>query len=443
MGYLAVPIVAVFDGLYALIPKEMARQLDEKTREVLEQECQPLITEGSLSFDPEVNKVDVFRFHGAIWFLEAFIGLVMAGGGVVFYRLLLLFDLPAKLACLSALVLALGTTMMFYARVPYTLVPNAVLLLLAFYWIVLVQKEPKAKPRIQAARLVAAGLALGVTVAIHYIQIIGAGLVFLYAWNRLGTRRVWWVVLGGLPLGLLIMLYHYAAFDYPFVYPYRYAIPILATDNQQELIRIDQPTWERMVGIVVGCRRGLFFYNPVLLYLVMLMAREGLYLRRYLPETALSLALLAGFVLFQASTPILETLWGVGPRYAGAVVPFLMFGVIFVKSRRQLQVFYWLAGASALINWLLVQYDVESQHSYFPLKDTVAYVLHSGPSSSLLRIGFWFAGISDPMATWVVGIVAYFILATILVTIWRETSTAAPPGSPVAGQGASTQEIKA
>lgn len=105
--------------------------------------------------------------------------------------------------------------------------------------------------------------------------------------------------------------------------------------------------------------------------------------------------------------------------------------------------FYWLAGLSLLINWLVVQYDVESQRFDFPLKDAMSVMLKTGPSSSLLRIGFWLADISDPLAGWVVGILAYFMLATIMVSIWRETLAGSPSALRGAGHDASTRQIKA
>jgi hypothetical protein len=424
MGYLAVPFLAVFDGLYSFIPEKATRKLNERMRQQLEGQCQSMIAEGCLSFDPAVNKVDLLRFHAAIWFFELFIVFLTAAGAVMFYRVLLLFDVEAALAGRAALLLGLGTNLLFYGRIPYTLVPNAVCLLLAFYLIALVQRQQSAGAKAQAARLLVAGLALGAGVAIHYIQIIGAGLLFLYAWNQVGSRRVWWVALGGLPLGLLILLYHYAAFDDPFVYPYKYTIPFVArvSDGQQHLVRLAHPTWERMIGIAFSPRRGLFVYNPVLLLLVVLMVKEALFLKRHWRESVLGLGMLASYFLFQASTPIVDTIWGIGPRYAGAMVPFLMLGVVCIKSALQLNAFYWLGGLSVLVNLLMVQRDIESQRYAFPLGDAVLAFLHSGPSSSLLETCFALAGVSSPLVTWTVGLGACAVLAGLIALIWYRTT---------------------
>ena len=57
-------------------------------------------------------------------------------------------------------------------------------------------------------------------------------------------------------------------------------------------------------------------------------------------ESSLALGLLASYLLFQASTPIVDSIWGIGPRYAAAMLPFLMLGVVCIKSALELKAFY-------------------------------------------------------------------------------------------------------
>jgi hypothetical protein len=419
MGYLAVPVLALFDGLYHFVPAKVAGPLNEKMRRQLEEKSRPVIQEGSVSFDPAVNRVDLLRLHAAIWFLEFFIVLLTAAGGVMFYRLLLLFELSPAIASHAAVFFGLGTTLFFYSRVPYALTPNALLLLLAFYLITLTGRQMASGKPIERTRMLVAGLALGLGVAIHYIQIIGAVLIFLYAWQQLGWRRAWWVALGGVPMGALIMLYHYACFDDPFVYPYRYAIPILAVENQQEVIKIVGPTWQRFLAIVFGLRRGLFVYNPVLLFLLMLMVKESMLRKRLVAFVSLVVGMLLGYLFFQASTPLVDSLWGIGPRYASVVVPFLMLGVVFVATRAQRRVFYGLAWLSLLLNVLMVQRDIESQHYAFPLGDALAAFLQGGCTSSLLQTVLPLAGVSSPRASGVIGAAAFAGLALLVLALWR------------------------
>ena len=421
MGYLAVPILGVVDGVFSLLPDSVTRKVSERMRRQLEQQCQQLIKEGTLSFDPAVVKVDILSFHAAIWVFELFIVLSEAVGAVLFYRVLLRFGVPPRLAFQSALFLGLGTIMLFYSRIPYAMVPTALLLLLAFYQVVLVWQQPEAAASVQAVRLLAAGSAVGLATAIEYIHFIGAALLFLYAWYRVGTRRVGYVVLGGLPFGLLIMLYHYAVFDNPFVFPYRYAIPILAGPPDHPLLIIDHPTWERVYTVVCGPRRGLFPYNPLFLLLVLLMVKDALFVKRHVPESVLGLGMLVAYLLFQASSPTAFIVWGVGPRYSASMVPFVMLGVILVQSKAETKAFYWLAGLSVLVNWLMVQHDIEAQRHAFPLADAVRAFLHVGPSSSFLETALSLAGNSNPLVGWLAGITAYAVLAGIICFIWRKT----------------------
>jgi hypothetical protein len=269
--------------------------------------------------------------------------------------------------------------------------------------------------------LLGAGAALGSSVALEYIQIIGAALVFLYAWKRLGTRRVWLVAAGGLPFGLLIMLYHYSAFGHPFDFPYKYAIPLLATDQQQQLLEIDHPTWDRLLAVAFGPQRGLFIYNPVLLLTVFLFLKDLATDRQRVAEGLLALGLLAAYLVFQASSPLATFTWGIGPRYAAAMLPLVLLGVALVKTPLERKAFYWLAGVSAAVNWLMVQRDIEPQHHEFPLGDALVALLENGPSNSALEIVLPLSGVSSPMLTWTVGVLAHGALAVVLFWLWRKT----------------------
>ena len=340
---------------------------------------------------------------------------------MVFYRLLLCFGLQQALASEAALVLGAGTILFFYARIPYAVVPGAVLLMLALYLVVLVEKHPNTSAGVQFGRLIASGLALGTAVAIEYIQVIGAALVFLYAWKMVGTRRIWMVMAGGLPLGLLIMVYHYSVFGSPFTFPYKYAVPIIAVDNGQAMLQVDHPTWERLIAVTFGPRRGLFVYSPVLCLLALLMAKDLLRDRIHVAESLLGLSLLAAYLVFQASSPLASVTWGVGPRYAAAMVPFLMLGVILIRKPLELRAFHCLAGLSLLVSLLMVQYDIEPQHHAFPLADAACAIMRSGPSSSFLGLTLPLVGVSSPLGTWTAGVAAFATLAATVWCIWKRT----------------------
>jgi hypothetical protein len=430
MGYLAVAPLAVFEAGYSLIPKRVTRQLDERMRTQLERQCQPLIEAGYLSFDPNVNRVDLFKFHASIWFFELFIALLMALSAVVYYRVLLLYGVEAGLSCQAAILLGLGTNLFFYSRIPYSVVPTAFLLLLAFYLLAGAAGRSDVWTDSDCKRLLGAGLALGIAVTLEYIQIIGAALIFLYAWQRVGSKRVWLVALGGIPMGLLIMLYHFAAFGDPFAVPYKYLVPIFAPLQAQGFVGLAAPSWGRMAALTFGLRRGLFIYSPVLLLATALIVRDVFLGKRRVAECVLVLALSVAYLVFQAATPAAGETWGIGPRYAAVIVPFLMLGFMFLKGAFERRVFYCFAWLSFAINLLLVQRDIEAMHSQNPLWDATRAFLCSGPSSTLLEQGLSLTTFSIPLR-WSANVLAYAVLAGIVALIWRKTSpSSALPETP-------------
>src|SRR5439155_16982603 len=99
-------------------------------------------------------------------------------------------------------------------------------------------------------------------------------------------------------------------------------------------------------------------------------------------ESLLVLGLFSGYLLFQAACPpmVLET-WGIGPRYAAAMVPFLMLGAIFIRRKIELRLFYGLALLSIVINCLTVQDDLQAMYRSFHLWDDHSAVVDPCPSS--------------------------------------------------------------
>jgi hypothetical protein len=158
-----------------------------------------------------------------------------------------------------------------------------------------------------------------------------------------------------------------------------------------------------------------------------LFVKEGLLARRRVAESWLVLGLLGAYLLFQAASPAGRTAGGVGPRYASAAVPFLMLGVMFVRTPRQRKAFYLLAGISVLANWLMVQRNVDPQHYSPPLGGEAWLFLLGGPSSSLLDIARACGGIHDELGSWVVGLAGYLPLGFALLVLWQTTKPLPEP----------------
>jgi hypothetical protein len=426
MGYLALVPLAAFERIYALLPAPAVHAIEQKMRSRLQQQEQHLIQDGYLSFDPAVNQVGLLEFHASIWFFELFIALLMAAAAVVFYRLLGAFEVSNALAGEAALVLGLGTILFYYSRMACAVVPAAFCLLLAFYQLVRVRQGPKAPAGTAPIRLVASGLALGAAVAIEYIQIIGAALIFLYGWRCLGTRRACWLALGGIPVGILIMLYHYAAFGNPFTFPHQHLIPLF-TEHSAGLLGLTYPSPDRIAALAAGLRRGMLVYSPILILPLVLLVRNAFFSRRHAAEALLVLGLFVGYLLFQATSPLVGQTWGIGPRYVAAVTPFLMLGVIYIRTPFQRRAFHFLAILSVLVSWLTVQRDIEPKHSAAPLLDATSAFLRSGPTSSLLEQGLSLSRGASPLRSLAVNLAAYAILAGLLWLIWQVTAPKPTP----------------
>jgi len=397
MGYLAVAPLMVWDVLFRCVPSRLNDRLNAKMKAQLESRCAPLIEAGYLSFDPAKNKVNLFEFHASIWVFELFVSLFTAASAVICFRMLQLFGVVPSLAFNSSIILCFGTILFFYSRLAYSVAPSAFLLLLAFYFVVHVTLNPGSS-RADAARLGLAGAALGVAVATEYIQIIGAALMFLFAWRRLGSRRVT-------------------------ILAYKHLIPLFDAKLSPGVMGLSYPAPDRLLALTFGIRRGLFIYDPVLLFTLFLVARNLMRSREYIAESLLVVGISVGYVLFQAACASAWETWGIGPRYAAVVVPFLMFGALFIRGKIELQLFYGLAMLSLLVNWLTVQHDIEAMHSSFPLRDAMRAFFDSGPSSNLLEETCSLLRLNSGFARWAIGLAAYAILFGGIFLIWAKTKT--------------------
>ncbi len=425
MGYLAVPSLIVCDAILRLVPEHVATRLNEKIRVQLEKVCAPQISFGYVSFDPAKNKSNLFEFHVSIWFFEFFISFLAAGTAVIFYRTLRWYAVDGALAVRAAMLLTLGTILLFYSRMGYSVAPSSFLLVTGFYFIARAGNAPRAAGG-QFMRLCAAGAALGASVTLEYIQIIGAVLIFLFAWQKLGLRRAAIVGLGGIPFGLMILWFQYAEFGNAFATPYKYVIPFFEESHSLGILGLTFPNPGRVLALVFGFRRGMFVYTPVLLFTFILAIRNLFGSRERKGESMLIIALFTGYLLFQAASPLVGETWGIGPRYAAPIVPFALFGLIFIAGNVELRTFRWFAAVSLAINWLMVQRDIEARNHAAPLWDALLAFLHHGPSSDVLEESFSLLHISNPLVTWLIGFIAYACLFGVLYFVWPGRESAEP-----------------
>ena len=190
------------------------------------------------------------------------------------------------------------------------------------------------------------------------------------AWPRGSAAR--WRTVAGVGLGagicLIVLLgYLYAAFG-SFRPSYSYYDPnSFSFMQQQGYMGLTYPHPDRLLKILFGCSRGIFFASPVTLA-----APLGLWwLWKGKSHAAAALAaagITAYYFLFNASFYWWKAGFAFGPRYAGASIPVLCIGLAAAWQRATLtwrRVLIWLGVCSAFFALMVV-----STSSQLPMQDS-------------------------------------------------------------------------
>jgi hypothetical protein len=186
---------------------------------------------------------------------------------------------------------------------------------------------------------VAVGLAAGWATVTEYpaapASAVLAVLALSQAWARGAAAR--WRVASGVGLGaaicaVVLLSYLHAAFG-TFRPSYSYYDPnSFSFMQQQGYLGLTYPHPDRLLKILFGCSRGLFFASPVLVA-----ATVGLWwLWKEKADRAAAIAAVAivsYYFLFNASFYWWKAGLSFGPRYAGASVPLLCIGLPVVWTR--------------------------------------------------------------------------------------------------------------
>ncbi len=149
------------------------------------------------------------------------------------------------------------------------------------------------------------------------------------AWER-GSAARWRVIAGvGLGAGICVVVllgYLHAAFG-TFRPSYSYYDPnSFSFMQRQGYLGLTYPHPDRLLKILFGCSRGLFFASPVLLA-----APVGLWWlwkeKVYSAAAIVAAAIVSYYFLFNASFYWWKAGLSFGPRYAGASIPLLCLGL--------------------------------------------------------------------------------------------------------------------
>lgn len=247
-----------------------------------------------------------------------------------------LFFLALRLGCgstagaFAALVMALATPIWAYATLLWAHALVGACLLFGFA--AGLQLKDGAPPRANFCWALALGLAAGWATVTEYPAVLASALLALFAVSQVwrGNAADRWSVAAGVAIGaaacaVVLLSYLHAAFG-SFRPSYSYYDPNSFSFMQQRgYMGLTYPHPDRLLKLLFGCSRGLFFASPV-----MLAAPLGLW-RLWKKQRSPSALVIAGialyYFLFNASFYWWKAGLTFGPRYAGAAIPLLCLGL--------------------------------------------------------------------------------------------------------------------
>ena len=289
------------------------------------------------------------------------IALPTALAAVCLFFLGLRFGSDASGAGFGVLVMSLCTPMWAYASLLWAHALVGACLIFAFAAALKLREEMAPVARFLWA--LAVGLAAGWATVTEYPAAPASAMLALFAlsqaWRRGSTAR--WQVISGASLGAgvcAIVLFTYLEAAFGSIRPsYSYYDPnAFAFMQQRGYLGLTYPHPDRLLKLLFGCSRGLFFASPIALA-----APFGLW-KLWKERTYAFAALIAGTVaayyfLFNASFYWWKAGLSFGPRYAGACIPLLCCGLAILWHRSSpLWKFALLAAAafSALLTLMVV-----------------------------------------------------------------------------------------
>lgn len=266
------------------------------------------------------------------------VALPTALAGVCLYFLALRFGGSATGTAFGVMVLALGTPVWAYASLFWAHALVGACLLFAFAAALKIGDCER-----EFVWALAVGLAAGWATVTEYPAAPASAILALLALSQAWARGVGarWRVAAGVGIGsaicvVVLMSYLHAAFG-GFRPSYSYYDPnSFLFMQQQGYMGLTYPHPDRLLKILFGCSRGLFFASPVLLA-----APLGLWWlwkqKRFAAPGLAASAIVVYYFLFHASFYWWKAGLTFGPRYAGAAIPLLCVGLVISWDRASIR----------------------------------------------------------------------------------------------------------
>ena len=285
-------------------------------------------------------------------------------------------------AAFGAATMGLGTPMWAYASLFWAHASVAACLIFAFAAALKIRDSSSARTDFLWALVV--GLAAGWATVTEYPAAPASAMLALLAVSQIWPRgkAARWRVMAGVGMGAAVCLvvllsYLHAAFgSFRPSYSY-YDSNSFAFMQQRGFFGLTYPHPDRLLKLLFGCSRGLFFASPV-----MLAAPAGLWwLWKEKPHRAAALtaaAITLYYFLFNASFYWWKAGLCFGPRYAGACIPLLCVGMAVTWRRARpawRRVLIGLALCSVLLALMVI-----STTSQLSMQDNCPIVHSSWPA---------------------------------------------------------------
>ena len=254
------------------------------------------------------------------------IALPTAFAAICLFYLALRFGSDLTGATLASAIFSIGTPMLAYATLLWAHALVASCLLFAY---AAALKLREAQQEFWWA--LAVGVTAGWATVAEYPAVPASALLAFFAlsnvWSR-GTRARWTatagIAIGAIACAVILFAYLYAAFG-GFRPSYSYYDPnSFSFMQQQGYLGLTYPHPDRILKLLFGCSRGLFFASPVLLAGVPGLWWLGM---RQRGPAAIAAVIAVYYLLFNASFYWWKAGLTFGPRYAAPAIPMLCLGV--------------------------------------------------------------------------------------------------------------------
>jgi hypothetical protein len=256
---------------------------------------------------------------------------------VCLFFLGLRFGASPTASAFGALAMALGTPIWAYASLFWAHALVGACLVFAFAAALKLREETSARQDFLWA--LAVGLAAGWATVTEYpaapISALLAVFALVQSWRRGPKAR--WRVIGGVGLGAVVcvaVLLGYLHTAFGSIRPsYSYYDPnSFAFMQHRGYLGLTYPHPDRLLKLLFGCSRGLFFASPIALaapFGLWKLARQ----RAYFAAALVAGSIAAYYFLFNSSFYWWKAGRSFGPRYAGASIPLLCCGLAVLWQR--------------------------------------------------------------------------------------------------------------